>query len=153
MNEDFLDLISELLDADARFLVVGGYAVAAHGHPRATKDIDIFVEPTEENAVRVMTALRRFGAPLFGLTEADLSSPGKGLMMGVPPRRIDLLTQISGVDFTAAWAHRVAHDIDGVNVPFIGLAELLTNKRASGRLQDLADVERLDPGTNEGESA
>lgn len=144
MNEDFLDLISALLDAEARFVVVGGYAVAVHGHPRATKDIDLFVEAEPGNAQRVMAALHAFGAPLFGLTAADLSRPGKGLMMGSPPRRIDILTQIAGVDFASVWASRTVHDVGGLPVPFIGLERLIENKRASGRPQDLADVASLD---------
>ncbi len=143
MNQDFLDLIIALLAANARFMVVGGYAVAAHGHPRATKDIDIFVDATAENAPRVMTALRSFGAPLFGLTMEELSSPGTGLMMGTPPRRIDILTQISGVEFDEAWAGRIQCDFNGVTCPVIGLQELFRNKRASARKQDLADVEHL----------
>lgn len=144
MNKDFLDLISALLDAEARFLVVGGYAVAVHGHPRATKDIDIFVEPSVENAARVFSALRHFGAPLFGLTKEDLATPGKGLMMGAPPRRIDILTRISGVDFMEAWKTRDVREIDGCAVPFIGRDALLKNKRLAGRAQDLADIEQLE---------
>jgi hypothetical protein len=142
MNEDFLDLLSALLDAEARFLLVGAYAVAAHGHPRATKDLDVFVEATPDNAHRVFAALRSFGAPLFGMTEQDISSPGKGLMMGVAPRRIDIITKISGVEFADAWAHRIECDIGGVPCPVIGLDELIDNKRAAGRAQDLADLER-----------
>ncbi len=143
MNDDFLDLISALNDAEARFLVVGGYAVAVHGHPRATKHLDIFVDATVENAERVFAALRRFGAPLFGLSEVDLASPGKGLMMGVPPVRIDVLTRIDGVEFHEAWEGRIHRTIEGVDVPFIGRDALISNKRAAGRAQDLADVEYL----------
>lgn len=144
MNQDFLDLISAFINADVRFVVVGGYAVAAHGYPRATKDIDVFVEGTPDNAHRVIRALGDFGAPLFGLTADDLSRPGKGLMMGSPPRRIDILTQISGVTFEEAWPSRQLFEIAGLRVPFIGRQRLIDNKRASGRPQDLVDVERLD---------
>lgn len=143
MNEDFLDLISALNDAEARFVVVGGYAVAAHGHPRATKDLDVFVEATSENATRVMDALRRFGAPLFDLSEQDLATPGKGLMMGIAPRRIDILTKIDGVDFDVAYRDHVRRTIQDVEVPFIGREALIANKRASGRAQDVADLEFL----------
>ncbi|MDC0683444.1 hypothetical protein [Sorangium atrum] len=107
MNEDFLDLISALCAVDAKFLVIGAYAVGVHGRPRATKDLDIWVEASPENAARVMDALRRFGAPLSELTEQELATPGIGFMMGVPPRRIDVLTQISGVEFGEAWPRRI----------------------------------------------
>src|SRR5690606_19854940 len=107
MNDDFLDLLSALSAANARFLIVGAYAVGVHGRPRATKDLDVWVEASPENAARVMDALRRFGAPLSELSEQDLATPGTGFMMGVPPRRIDVLTQISGVEFSEAWPRRV----------------------------------------------
>ena len=144
MYQDFLDLFSEFIAAEARFLVVGGYAVAAHGHPRATKDLDIFVEATPENAARVLSALRNFGAPLFGLTEQDISTPGTGLIMGTPPRRIDIIAKISGVDFAEAWAGRITYELGGHQCPVIGRRELVKNKRSSGRPQDLADVEQLE---------
>jgi hypothetical protein len=128
-----------------RYLVVGAYAVAAHGHPRATKDLDLWVEPSSENAVRVLAALREFGAPLEGLTVADLTSPGVTYQIGVPPLRIDVLTAIDGVpDFGEAWRHRRATVLDGVPVATIGRRELLANKRAAARPQDLADVAALE---------
>ncbi len=145
MIPDFLDLLEALLAEEARFLIVGGYAVGIHGHPRATKDLDVWVEPGEENAPRVIAALRRFGAPLHGLTEEDLRTPGVGLQLGVPPGRIDILTRISGVDFEQAWPHRIEASFFGrVGCPVIGRRELLQNKRASARTQDLADVEALE---------
>ena len=122
MNPDFLDLIAALKTASARFLVVGGYAVAAHGHVRATKDLDVWVEPSER----------------------DLASPHYGFMMGAPPRRIDILTTISGVAFEDAWQGRLVRAVaDGVEAPFIGIDDLLANKAASARPQDLADIEAL----------
>jgi len=128
-----------------RYLVVGAYAVAAHGHPRATKDLDLWVEPSSENAARVLAALREFGAPLGGLTAEDLTSPGVTYQIGVPPLRIDVLTAIDGVpDFRAAWRHRRATVLDGMPVLTIGRQELLTNKRAAARPQDLADVVALE---------
>lgn len=144
MNEDFLDLISAFIDAEVHFVVVGGYAVAAHGHPRATKHIDIFVDATPENADRVLTGLRAFGAPLFGLTRDDLSEPGKGLMLGAPPRRIDILTKLDGVDFPKVWTSRVTVPVEHLEVPFIDRELLIRNKRASGRPQDLADIDHLE---------
>ena len=102
MNPDFLDLLSALLAADARFMVVGAYAVGVHGHPRATKDLDVWVEPSGENAPRVIRALREFGAPLMGLTAKDLEVPDAGLQIGKEPLRIDVLTKVSGPTFAEA---------------------------------------------------
>ncbi len=141
MNDDFLDLIEELLAVEARFLIVGGYAVGAHGHPRATKDLDIWVEPTADNAARVYDALCNFGAALSDLQPTDLATPHYGFMMGLPPRRIDVLTTISGVDFAPAWSRRALLPVGrDLITPFIGLDDLIANKRAAGRLQDLADL-------------
>jgi hypothetical protein len=145
MSPDFLDLLRALSDAEARFMVVGAYAVGVHGHPRATKDLDVWVEATDENAGRVMHGLLAFGAPLMGLTESDLKQPGTGLQIGVEPGRIDVLTRISGVTFAAAWPNRISASFaDGLSCPVLGLDDLLRNKRAAGRLQDLADVEALE---------
>lgn len=145
MNEDFLDLISALCAVDAKFLVIGAYAVGVHGRPRATKDLDIWVEASPENAVRVMDALRRFGAPLSELTEQELATPGIGFMMGMPPRRIDVLTQISGVEFGEAWPRRVEVAFaENVRCPVIAIEDLIANKRAADRPQDRADVEALE---------
>jgi hypothetical protein len=145
LSPDFRDLLSELSAAEARFLVVGGYAVALHGRPRATKDLDVWVEATKENAPRVMKALRAFGAPLQGLVERDLEAPGVGLQIGVPPQRIDVLTAPSGIRFEEAWPNRVVVTLaPDLLCPFIGLADLLQNKRAAARPQDLADVAALE---------
>jgi hypothetical protein len=145
MSPDFLDLLSALLGAKARFMVVGAYAVGVHGHPRATKDFDVWVEASAENASKVMAALREFGVPLMGLAEADLCQPGVGLQIGVEPGRIDLLTAISGVQFAEAWPSVVEADFgDGVRCSVISLEHLLQNKRASARPQDLADVDALE---------
>jgi hypothetical protein len=144
LTPDFRDLLFELSEADAKYLVVGGYAVGVHGHPRATKDIDIWVEASNDNAPRVITALRGFGAPLMGLTEEDLRVPGVGLRIGVEPGRIDLLTKITGVGFAAAWDGKFDAVFDDVSVHVIGLTELFANKRAAGRPQDLADVAALE---------
>lgn len=145
MNEDFLELLSAFLAADVRFLVIGAYAVGVHGRPRATKDIDIWIEASADNAVRVITALRDFGAPMGDLVASDFEVPGTGFKMGIPPRRIDVLTKIEGITFEQAWPNRqdAAFSAD-VRCPVIGLRDLLTNKRAAGRPQDLADVAALE---------
>jgi hypothetical protein len=145
LNEDFLELLSSLRDADVKFLVIGAYAVGIHGRPRATKDLDVWIEASAENAPRVMQALRVFGAPMGDLTAADFEQVGTGFKMGTPPRRIDVLTQIEGITFDAAWPNRVEADFGGGDrYPVIGLADLITNKRAAGRPQDLADVAVLE---------
>ncbi len=144
MNQDFQDLLRELSAARAKFLVVGAYAMAAHGVPRATGDIDVWVEPTEENAAKVWTALEAFGAPLQHLTVEDLSQPDVVFQMGLPPRRIDVLTQISGVEFEVAWQNRDTAMFGEIEAFVIGTKELIDNKRATGRPKDLLDVDTLE---------
>ncbi|HVH99103.1 MAG TPA: hypothetical protein VM869_10345 [Enhygromyxa sp.] len=144
MNNDFLDLLIELSAANARFMVVGGYAVGVHGHPRATKDLDIWVEPTLDNATRVIAALAAFRAPIGDLTAEDLATPGIGFMMGVPPSRIDILTAIAGLEFGTAWSRRVTRKFGPVECPVLSLEDLIENKRAAGRPQDLADADELE---------
>jgi hypothetical protein len=145
LNEDFRDLFVLFVDAGVDFVVVGAYALAFHGAPRASGDIDIFVRPSPANARRAFEALRRFGAPLSaaGIGEADLAQPGAVYQIGLPPRRIDIMTEISGVTFDEAWASRVTAEVEGRSVGFIGRDALLKNKEATGRLKDLADAERL----------
>jgi hypothetical protein len=144
--EDFVDLIRCLRAEACDFLVVGAHALAVHGAPRATGDLDVLVRPDEANAARVVRALVRFGAPLsaHGISQQDFATPGTVYQMGLPPRRIDILTQISGVDFDEAAADPVSGSFGGEPVRCIGLAALITNKRASGRAKDLADVEVLE---------
>ena len=146
MNPDFLDLLAALVRAEARFLVVGAHAMAAHGVPRATGDLDVWVQANPENAARVWHALIEFGAPVrtLGLSKADLTAPGVVFQMGEPPVRIDLLTSITGVDFDHAWSNRSVHRVGTLDVPFLGRTALLDNKRATGRTKDLADVEILE---------
>jgi len=147
MNDDWFDMLAALLDAEVRFLVVGAHALAVHGHPRATQDIDLWIDPTRENARRVWRALGAFGAPVgdLGVTDADLSTAGMVIQLGLSPNRIDLLTAITGVaDFDAAYRDRVTRPIRGRDVPFIGRDALLQNKRAAGRTKDLADAELLE---------
>ena len=144
MNRDFAEMLSALFVARAEFLVVGAHALAAHGYPRATGDLDIWVRPTRENGERVLAALRVFGAPLFDLTLDDLSRPGIVFQIGLPPARIDILTGISGVEFDGAWTGRMVANVAGQELPFIGREDLIRNKRAAGRAKDLADVEALE---------
>lgn len=144
MNRDFVDMLSALSEAGAEFLVVGAHALAAHGTPRATGDLDLWVRPSEENARRVWSALIRFGAPLVGLREADLTEPDLVIQFGVPPVRIDLLTSVSGLTFESAWPERMEVEIDGLTVPVLGRRALIENKRAAGRPKDLADLHALE---------
>ena len=145
LSDDFRDLLIELRQAGADFLVVGAHALAAHGISRATGDLDVLVRPESENARRVFVALGRFGAPLasHGISEADFARPSVVYQMGLPPKRIDVLTSISGVTFDTAWPNRVTRTIDGVEVNFLGLSDLKTNKLASGRPKDLLDLELM----------
>lgn len=145
MNEDFRDLLAALLGADARFLVVGAHAMAVHGVPRATGDLDVWVAGDAANVDRVWSALLGFGAPLaaMGVSREDLTQPDQVVQIGLPPRRIDILTSISGVAFDEAWSGRVTHEVSGLAVPFLGRAALVRNKRATGRTKDQADLEAL----------
>lgn len=146
LNEDFLDLLRALLDARVEFLVVGAHALAAHGLPRATGDLDVLVEPTPQNAGRVIQALQAFGAPLaaHGVTRADFEMPGNVYQLGLPPRRIDILTSISGVTYEEARASRIFVDIAGTRVAVLGSDALLKNKRATGRAKDAVDADALE---------
>ncbi len=146
MNKDFVEFLTALVRADARFLVVGAHAMAAHGVPRATGDLDVWVHADPDNAERVWAALLEFGAPVraVGLSRTDLASPNMVCQMGVPPRRIDLLTSVTGLEFEEAWSTRRLHRVDTLDVPFLGRMALLQNKRATGRSKDLVDVEILE---------
>ena len=146
MNEDYQDLLSLLLQHGVEFVVVGAHALAVHGVARATGDIDVLVRPEPRNAERVCAALRAFGAPLatHGVSAADFVREGTIYQLGLPPRRIDVITHIDGVSFEQAWAGRQVRRIDDLDVPFLGRPELVQNKRASGRPKDLADLALLD---------
>jgi hypothetical protein len=144
LARDFRDLLHAFVAREVRFLVVGAYALAVHGRPRATGDLDLWVEPTRDNAARAYDALREFGAPLHDLTPEDLATAGVVFQIGVEPVRIDILTQISGVGFADAWPRRREASFEDVVIPVLGRADLIANKRATGRLQDLADLERLE---------
>ena len=144
LNPDFRDMLSALCEEGAEFLLVGAYALAAHGLPRATGDMDIWIRRSEENAARVWRALQRFGAPLAGLTRDDLKTPDIVFQIGVAPRRIDILTSIDGVQFDEAWPNREAIVVEGLTIGVIGRSHLIRNKKAVGRPQDLADVAWLE---------
>jgi hypothetical protein len=144
LNPDYKDILSIFNEEKVNYIVVGAYALAAHGLPRATGDIDLWVRPDAENARRIWRALAKFGAPLSDLAENDLTSQGFVFQIGVSPSRIDILTSIDGVEFTDAWRDRLEVQIEGLPVPVIGRMHFIVNKKAVGRPQDLADVARLE---------
>ena len=144
MNRDFAEILAALSAADAEFLVVGAHALAAHKRPRATGDLDIWVRPTRDNAKKVWSALVAFGAPLRDLTIDDLATPEVVFQMGLPPYRIDILTSISGVTFDDAWPNRIINQFEGQPYAVIGLRDLIRNKRAAGRPQDVVDADDLE---------
>ncbi len=144
MNSNFRDLLSALNDADARYLLVGGYAAAVHGEPRFTKGLDVRVQTSVDNAHRVRSALAQFGAPLSMFPIEEISRPELVFQLGVAPHRIDILTQLTGLEFDKAWPHRVRALFGGVDTWFIGVDDLIANKRATARPQDLRDVEVLE---------
>lgn len=144
LNKDFREFVALLNSTGVEYLIVGGYALAAHGHPRYTGDLDIWVRPTEDNIERLLDALARFGFGGLGLSRNDFQKPGAMVQLGYPPARIDLLTAIDGVEFDTCQSRRVVMPVGGVDLPIIGLNEFRANKRASGRAQDLADLESLE---------
>lgn len=148
LNPDFRDMLSALSEEGVEFLLVGAFALAAHGLPRATGDIDIWVRRSEINARRIWRALNTFGAPRHGLTVDDLVTPDVVFQIGVAPRRIDILTSIGGVTFEDAWPQRLMVDMEGLSVPVIGRMHLIQNKRAAARPKDLADLAWLESGSS-----
>jgi hypothetical protein len=146
MSPDFKDLLSILNADNVRYLVVGGYAVSLHAQPRATKDLDILIKPDRANAAALFRALAKFGAPLEGLAPDDFTQRGSFFRMGTPPLMVDILPEIAGVDFNRAWRRRVVETIDantGLKASFISADDLIAAKVASGRAQDLADMEAI----------
>jgi predicted nucleotidyltransferase len=143
LNRDFREFVQSLNDNQVRYLVIGGYAVALHGYPRYTKDIDIWIEPTPANLEKVLNALVQFGFGSLELRVEDFLAPDQVVQLGHPPNRIDLITAAPGVDFATCHRTRVEVPIDGVKVAFIDLSNLRKNTKAAGRLQDLADLENL----------
>jgi hypothetical protein len=143
-STDFEELLACLNAKSVRAVVVGGHALAFHGRPRFTKDLDVFVEPSRANAERLMEALDALGFGSVGLTPDDFCHPGRIVQLGVAPNRIDLLTAIDGVTFDEAWAGRATGLFGAEPVAYLGRAEFLRNKRAAGRPQDLADIDAIE---------
>jgi hypothetical protein len=144
MTEDLKELLRAFNAQAVRYLVVGGYAFGVHAEPRATKDLDLFIRSDEENSKAVFRALVQYGAPLGGLTPADFAD-GSAFQIGQPPARIDILQQIDGVTFDEAWENRIEGLVDGETPAIvISKSDLIRNKRASGREQDLLDVKKLE---------
>jgi hypothetical protein len=143
LDEDLKEFIELLNAREVRYLVVGAYALAYHGRPRYTGDIDVFVQPSEDNSQLVAQVIEQFGFASLGIVAADLSDPDQVIQLGVEPNRIDIMTSISGVSFEEAWAEREYGEMDGVRMPFISRDLLKRNKAAVGRRQDLADIDHL----------
>lgn len=144
LNEDYKDLLLALSAEKAKYLLVGAYALAAHGYPRATMDIDIWVKPDPANAAAVLRSLERFGAPIQNLSQQDLEKVDTVFQIGVAPRRIDILTGVSGLEFDATFSSAIEVQIDDVVLRIPSTEDLIRNKRASGRTRDLADAEALE---------
>ena len=143
LNQDFKKFIQSLNNNGVRYLVIGGYAVAFHGYPRYTKDMDIWVEMDPQNAANIVKALAEFGFASLGLQADDFLVEDQIIQLGYPPSRIDIIISPLGVDFATCFASRVLTEIDGITVNFIDLENLKRNKKATGRTQDMADVENL----------
>ena len=143
MNEDYKEMLQILLDQKVEFIVVGAYALAAHGYPRATGDIDIWIKPEEKNSKKVYKALARFGAPLNEISEDEFSQPGLIFQIGVVPRRIDIITRIDAVEFEEADSDKIFVDIDDLKIPILSIDKLIKNKMATGREKDLLDAKLL----------
>lgn len=145
LNRDFREFIASLNENNVRYLIVGGYAVGFHGYPRYTKDLDVWIEISNENAENVVKALNQFGFDSVGFRAEDFINPDELTQLGYPPNRIDIITSCEGVDFSVCYANKMQIEIDGLKVDFIDYENLLKNKQAVGRPQDLADVSNLKP--------
>jgi len=144
LNSDYKDMLQVLLDNGVKFLLVGAYAMGAHGYPRATGDIDIWVEPSAENSERVYRSMEAFGAPLHEIDDATFATPGVVFQIGVAPRRIDIITTISGVEFNEAYQQRQIVEIEGLSITILSLYDLIRNKKATGRDKDRLDADQLE---------
>ncbi|MFK7800367.1 MAG: nucleotidyltransferase [Anaerolineae bacterium] len=144
LTPDFIEFVKSLNDNQVQYLIIGGYAVAFHGHPRYTKDLDVWINPDSDNAEKVVQALADFGFESIGLSADDFSQPDVTIQLGYPPNRIDLLTTANGLQFDQCFPKKQILEIDNTEVAFIDLENLKENKRATGRHQDLADLEKLD---------
>ena len=143
MNDDYRDILQSLLDAEADFIVVGAYAMAAHGYPRATGDLDIWVNPNAENSRKVYDALIRFGAPLSEITENDFCEENIIFQIGIIPRRIDIITSIDGVTYKDAKQDVLLAKIDNLSIPVLSLKKIIINKESTGREKDKLDSKIL----------
>jgi len=144
LNSDYKDMLQVLLDNDVKFLLVGAYAMGVHGYPRATGDIDIWVEPSNEISARGYRSMVAFGAPLHEIGETTFATPDVVFQIGVTPRRIDIITTISGVGFDDAHRQRQIVEIEGLSIPILSLGDMIRNKRATGRDKDRLDADRLE---------
>lgn len=142
-------MLRALSDEKVKFIIIGAYAMAAHGYPRATMDIDIWVMPSPQNANAVLRALQRFGTPLLNLTKEDLEKDGTVFQIGVAPRRIDIITAATGLKFEETYSNSVAVDIDGIQFHIPSVDDIIRNKKATGRTKDLADAEALESLKNQ----
>lgn len=149
MNQDFKELLLAFNEHNVEYLIVGAHALAAHGHVRATKDLDLWVRPEKWNAQKVLQALADFGAPLSDLTADDLSRKETIFQIGLPPLRIDIITNIDGVEFAEAWPDRLQTLFGGVPAFVLSRHHLIMNKKSAARLQDLADVQQLEATENQ----
>lgn len=143
INQDFKEFLQSLNANKVEYLIIGGYAVAFHGHPRYTKDIDIWINPTNPNINNLLQALKDFGFASLELKIDDFLDPDQIIQLGYPPNRIDLLTNLAGVDFETCYRNKIEVSMAGISVTFIDLENLKKNKKATGRHQDLADLENL----------
>ncbi len=143
LNEDYKEMLQSLLDQKVEFIVVGAYALAAHGFPRATGDMDIWIKPNEKNSKKVYKALAQFGAPINEIREDEFSQPGLIFQIGVVPRRIDIITKIDAVEFDEADSDKIFVDIDDLKIPVLSIDKLIKNKLATGREKDLLDAKLL----------
>ena len=142
--QDFVEFLQLLIANKVEYLVVGGYAVGIHGHPRFTGDLDIWLKISDENAVKILKSVNEFGFASLGFSTEDFTTEGNIVQMGYPPMRIDILTDIDGVKFEECYAQRKTVEIDGLTIDFIGYWDLIKNKKATGRKKDEADVEDLE---------
>lgn len=140
LNQDFIDILSAFTDEKVEYLLVGGYALGFHGYSRGTGDIDLWIRRDQANSEKVFRALQRFGAPLFDVNGDDFLVENTVFQIGAPPNRIDVITDIDGVDFDEAWPERKVTVVDGIEVPLIGKTWLLINKKATGRPKDIPDI-------------
>jgi len=144
IEDDYIDMIVALIGENVRFLLVGGYAVGLHGYQRSTKDIDFWVLASPENAVRLTRALEKFGAPMHEFSAKDFEAKGTNFQIGVAPIRIDIITEIAGVDFEEAYNNMKIVEVDGHKIPVISISDLIKNKKRTGRMRDLDDAEHLE---------